>query len=324
MHRSILPDADEIRAAQARIAPHVLRTPLRYDAALSAQLGGEVLLKLECLQHGGSFKLRGALNAVMSLWPSERADGIVASSAGNHGIGVAMAAQRLGIRATIFVPSSAPAVKRDKIAALGAIVDTSQPSYDAAEDAAKAFAMRSGATFVSPCTGRSLLAGAGTVALEIFEERPDTATLVVCVGGGGLVGGMGGFVRSAAPQVRVLGAQSIKTNAMTLALAAGQAMDIPDEPTLCDGLAGRVDAEMYAQGKAALDAIATVSEDDVADAIRALHRDHGLVVEGSGAVGVAALRTGALTPTAFPTVVTISGANIERARWDALVAAGAQ
>lgn len=320
MPPSILPSAKEIREAHARIAAQVLRTPLRRDPELSAQLGGEVLLKLECLQHGGSFKLRGALNAVLTLSAAEREAGIVASSAGNHGIGIAMAAQRLGVRATIFVPSSAPGVKREKIASLGVTVDASQPSYDAAEDAAKAFAARTGATFVSPCTGRSLLAGAGTVALEIVEERPDIATLVICVGGGGLVGGMGGFVRDAAPQLRVLGAQSIKTNAMALALAAGHAIDIPDEPTLCDGLAGRVDDEMFQQGKAALDAIATVAETDVADAIRYLHRAHGLTVEGSGAVGVAALRSGALRPTAFPAVVTVSGANIERARWDALIA----
>ncbi len=324
MHERILPSAEEIRAAHTRIAPFVARTRLVHDAELSARVGGDVLLKLECEQHGGSFKLRGALNAVMTLSEAERAAGIVASSAGNHGIGVAMAAQRLGVPATVFVPSSAPSVKRDKIAALGATVDASQPSYDDAEDAAKAFAARSGATFVSPCTGRALLAGAGTVALEIFEERPDVATLVVCVGGGGLVGGMGGFVRDAAPAVRVLGAQSVKTNAMTLALAAGHAVDIPDEPTLCDGLAGRVDHAMFRQGTAALDAIATVEEPDVAEAIVYLHRAHGLRVEGSGAVGVAALRSGALTPKRFPVVVTISGANIEQARWDALLATAAQ
>ncbi len=316
----ILPSAEEIRAAQARIAPYVLRTPLVHDAELSARAGGEVLLKLECTQHGGSFKLRGALHALLALWPAERADGVVASSAGNHGIGVAMAAERLGVRAHIFVPSTAPAVKRAKIAAFGAIVDASQPTYDSAEDAAKLFAASSGATFVSPCTGQSLLAGAGTVALEIFEERPETATLVVCVGGGGLAGGMGGFARDAAPHVQVLGAQSVRTNAMTLALAAGHAMDIPDAPTLCDALAGRVDAEMFAQGRAALDGIAAVEEADVADAIRHLHRAHGLVVEGGGAVGVAALRSGALRPTAFPAVVTVSGANIDRARWDTIVA----
>lgn len=321
MPPSILPSAEEIRAAYARIAPYVKRTPLLRSRALSERLGGDVWLKMESDQHGGSFKLRGALSALLALWDSERADGVVASSAGNHGIGVAMAAQQLGLRATIFVPASAPDVKRQKIAALGATVNASQPSYDRAEDAAKAFARSSGATFVSPCTGRNLLAGAGTVALEIFEERPEIATIVVCVGGGGLAGGVGGFVRSAAANTRVLGAQSIRTNAMSLALAAGGAVELPDLPTLADGLAGRVDQEMYLQGKAALDAIATVEEADIAEAIRFLHTEHGAMVEGSGAVGVAALLTGAVRPDAFPVAVTVSGGNIERARWDALVSA---
>jgi threonine dehydratase len=306
---SILPSADEIRAAAVRIAPFVKRTPLVFSPTLSAQLGGEVLLKLECEQHGGSFKLRGALNALMSLSESQRKAGVVASSAGNHGIGVAMAAEQLGVQVTLFVPSSAPSVKRDKILAHGATIDASCDSYDTAEDAARTHAARTGATFVSPCTGRTLLAGAGTVALEILDARPDVATLVVCVGGGGLVGGMGGYARSAARHVRVLGAQSIRTNAMSLALAQGHAVDIPDLPTLADGLAGRVDDEMYRQGVAALDDIATVSEDAIAGAIRLLHRDHGIVVEGS------------VEPPAFPVAVTISGANIERTRWDALVSA---
>ncbi len=318
MSPSILPTADEIRAAHARIAPYVLRTPLLRSSALSEQLGGEVWLKMECEQYGGSFKLRGALNALLTLSAAERAAGVVASSAGNHGIGVAMAAQQLGVKATIFVPASAPEVKRAKIAKYGASINASQPSYDAAEEAAKKSAAKTGATFVSPCTGRELLAGAGTVALEIFDERPDIATLVVCVGGGGLAGGVGGFARSAASNTRILGAQSIRTNAMTLALAEGGAVDVPDLPTLADGLAGRVDDEMYLQGKAALDEIATVEEADIADAIRFLHREHGVVVEGSGAVGVAALRTGALKPSAFPVAVTISGGNIEQSRWLAL------
>jgi len=319
MDKSILPSAPEIRSAHERIAPYVLRTALVRSRALSEQLGGDVWLKMECEQHGGSFKLRGALNALMSLWEGERADGVVASSAGNHGIGVAMAAQQLGVRARIFVPASAPQVKRAKIASFGAEIDASQPSYDAAEDAAKRYALQMGATFVSPCTGRNLLAGAGTVAFEIFEERPEIATLVVCVGGGGLAGGIGGFVRSAANNTRVYGAQSVRTNAMSLALAAGGAVDVPDLPTLADGLAGRVDQEMYLQGKQALDGIATVEEADIAAAIRFLHEEHGAVVEGSGAVGVAALSSGALKVSAFPIAVTVSGGNIERARWDALV-----
>lgn len=319
MPASILPNADEVRAAYARISAYVLRTPLLRSRALSDALGGDVWLKMECNQHGGSFKLRGALNALLSLSAAERDAGVVASSAGNHGIGVAMAAHQLGVKSTIFVPASAPEVKRAKIAEYGATINASQASYDSAEDVAKQFAARVGATFVSPCTGRSLLAGAGTVALEILEELPNLASLVVCVGGGGLAGGVGGFVRSASVNTQLLGAQSVLTNAMSLALAQGGATDVPDLPTLADGLAGRVDEEMYLQGKAALDRIATVEEADIAEAIRFLHREQGAMVEGSGAVGVAALRSGALKVSAFPVAVTVSGGNIERVRWDALV-----
>lgn len=310
----ILPSAREVREAAARIQPHVLHTPLTRSDALSALLGGDVYLKLEQMQHGGSFKLRGALNALLTLPAEKRGAGVVASSAGNHGIGVAMAAKQLGIPATIFVPRSAPQVKREKIAALGATVDDRQSHYDAAEDAAKAFAAERGATFVSPCTGRALLAGAGTVALEMFSAAPDLRTLVVCVGGGGLVGGIGGYVRDAHAGAQILGAQSEATNAMSLAIAAGRPVDVPDLPTLCDGLAGRVDAEMFAQGKAALDAIVTVTEEDVAEAMRFLHREHGFTVEGSGAVGVAALRARRLVPRAFPVAVTVSGGNVDAAR----------
>ena len=319
---SILPSADEVRTAASRLAGLVTPTPLVTSPALSALVGGEVLLKLECQQDGGSFKLRGALHAMLALDDAARARGVVASSAGNHGIGIAMAAERLGVPATVFVPATAPRVKREKIAARGAQVVATEPTYDDAERAARAFAARTGATFVSPCTGRTLLAGAGTVALEVMTARPDVATMLVCVGGGGLAGGVGGYLREAAPTVRIVGAQSERTNAMALALASGQATDIPDLPTLADGLAGLVDAEMLAQGRAALDAIVTVEEDEIAEAIRFLQEAHGLVVEGSGAVGVASLRAGRVRPAQGPVAVIVSGANIDAARWASIVGAG--
>lgn len=317
--RTILPSPAEVRAAAARIAEVVARTPLIPSPALSGIAGGEVYLKLENRQVSGSFKIRGALNAMLSLDAAARARGVVASSAGNHGIGLAMAGARLGVPVRVFVPASAPRVKREKIAAQGAVVDASQPSYDEAERAARAWAEATGATFVSPCTGRTLLAGAGTVALEVLDDLPSLGTMVVCVGGGGLVGGIGGYLRGAANGVRVLGAQSVLTNAMTLALASGRPTDVPDVPTLADGLAGLVDAEMLAQGQAAIDAMATVPEAAIAEAIAWLHAEHGERVEGSGAVGVAALRARALRPQAFPVAVTVSGANIDDATWESIV-----
>lgn len=316
---SILPRPDEVRDAAARIAGVVTHTPLIPSPALSAIARGEVLLKLECQQVSGSFKIRGALNALLSLTPEQRARGVVASSAGNHGRGIAMAAERLGVAATVFVPASAPAIKRDGIAAHGARVDATSVNYDAAESAARRFAVETGATFVSPCTGRALLAGAGTVAKEVLDDLPALRTIVVCVGGGGLVGGIGGYLRGLAPGVRILGAQSVRTNAMALALESGQPTDIPNLPTLADGLAGLVDAEMLAQGQAALDGIVTVSEEEIADAITWAYHEHGLTVEGAGAVGIAAVRSRRLKPQAFPVVITVSGANIDAAKWRALV-----
>lgn len=317
---SILPTPLEIREAAARISGLVRRTPLRHSAALSAHVGGEVHLKLETEQLGGSFKLRGALHALLALPPVQRAAGVVASSAGNHGLGIAIAAEALGVRATVFVPFTAPVVKRAAMAAHGVKVEATQPTYDTAESAAREFARHTHATFISPCTGRALLAGQGTVGLEILEGLPSVGTIVVCVGGGGLCGGIGGYVRGTAGGVRILGAQSVRTNAMALALDAGHGVTIPDLPTLADGLAGLVDDEMYAQGRASLDAIVTVEEDEIADAIRWLHREEGVTAEGAGAVGVAALLSGRLKPQAFPVAVTVSGGNIDASRLAGILA----
>src|SRR5262249_14115339 len=162
-------------------------------------------------------------------------------------------AKHFNTPATIFVPTAAPEVKRNGITALGATIDTTQPHYDAAMDAAKAFARERGATFINPCLGEMLLAGQGTVALEILGEVPALASLVVNVGGGGLLGGCGALVRAVAPRVRIIGAQSEKTAAMSRSLAAGRLVEIENEPTLADGLAGQIDDEAFDIGKHALD-----------------------------------------------------------------------
>ena len=306
-----LPSALDVRAAAARIAPGIVRTELRRCDTLSRFLGGDVWLKLECEQRTGSFKIRGATNALALLSPARRAAGVVTASAGNHGLGLATAAAALGVGIRVYVPRTSPAVKRDKIAATGATIDATAGHYDAAEALARAEAARTGATFVSPCTGYALLAGQGTVALEAHDDLPEMGTILAGVGGGGLAGGIAGFLRDAAPEVRILGAQSERTNAMALALRAGVPTEIPDLPTLADGLAGLVDSEMLAQGKAALDGIATVAERSIAEAIAFLWIEEGLKVEGAGAVGVAALISGTIIPVRYPLVVVVSGGNID-------------
>jgi threonine dehydratase len=307
--------AADVLAAARRLHGIIRQTPLVRSQPLSTLAGGDVWLKLENQQITGSFKLRGAYNALATLDAETRGRGIVASSAGNHGLGVAWAAKALGITATIFVPSTAPRVKRDGIAALGATVDDTQPHYDAAMDAAKAHAVAHGKAYINPCLGDMLLAGQGTVALEILAELPSVRTLVVPVGGAGLLGGTASLVRRVAPDVHIVGAQSERTRAMSTSLEAGRVTGVPVEPTLADGLAGQIDEEAFDIGRNGLDAMVQVSEDDIADSIVWFASTHGARVEGAGAVGVAAIRSNALTSELrFPAAVIVSGGNIDEDR----------
>jgi len=309
----ILPSAQQVRDAHDRIRAHVVRTTLVRSDTLSEFLGGDIWLKCECDQGTGSFKLRGATNVLALMDPAQRARGVVASSAGNHGAGIAAAAHALGLACTVYVPSVAPAAKRDRISAMGATVDASAPHYDAAEALARAYAARTGATFVSPCTGLDLMAGQGTVALEILDNLPTVRTIITNVGGGGLCGGMGGFLNDAAPHVALIGAQGDRTNAMARALASNAPADDDHQPTICDGLAGLVDEEMLAQGRASLTRVAVAPESAVRDAIAYLWIEEGIKVEGAGAAGVAAVLAGTAGAFEFPCAIVISGGNIDPA-----------
>ena len=323
MPPSPLPSPVAIFAAARRLADVARRTPLTRSAALSEAAGGDVYLKRENEQVTGSFKVRGAYNAIALIPPADRERGVVASSAGNHGLGVAYAARRLGVPATVFVPSTAPAVKREGIRRLGAIVDASQRDYDAAMALAQAYARERRARFVNPCLGDDLLAGQGTVALEILSELPEVASVVVSVGGGGLAGGIGGFLRPVAPSVRLAGAQSVETAAMAHSLAAGRVVEIASTPTLADGLAGQIDDAGLAIGRAALDEVVTVTEAEIAATIAMLAAEEQMVVEGSGAAAAAAVLHGRLSLLPTPAVIVVSGGNIDPARHEAMVRAGA-
>lgn len=306
--------ATDILAAARRIAPLIARTPLRRSDALSRLAGGDVFLKLETEQVTGSFKARGAFNTLATMRAEDRKRGVVASSAGNHGLGVAIAARHFGVKATIYVPRTAPEVKRRGIESLGAAVNADAPDYDAAMELALAHAAEHGASFIHPCLGDPLIAGQGTVALEIVEELPSLGTIIVPVGGAGLLAGTGALLRRIAPDVRILGAQSVRTAAMARSLAAGHVVPIPNEPTLADGLAGGIDEFALDVGRHALDGMVVLEEDAIADAIRFLRTEESVVSEGSGAVGVAALRTGALRVERFPVAIVISGRNIDESR----------
>lgn len=320
----ILPTLASVEASALALRSVLSPTPLRHSEALSALVGVPVWLKLECAQVTGSFKVRGAYTVLHRMSAEDRALGIVASSAGNHGLGVAWAAHHFGAPATLYVPQHAPQVKKDGIAALGTTVNDTADDYDHAMVLAKAHATREGVPFINPCLGQDLLAGQGTVALEILAECPTVQHLYVCVGGGGLLGGVGAVMRRDAPSVRIVGAQSVRTAAMTRSVAAGHVVEIASERTLADGLAGQIDDEALAIGQACLDDIVALREAAIGDAIGWLHTHEGLRVEGAGAVTVAALldavRAGR-APVTGPIVAIVSGRNIDADRHAALLAA---
>ncbi|HEY2376944.1 MAG TPA: pyridoxal-phosphate dependent enzyme [Gemmatimonadaceae bacterium] len=312
----------EVLAASRRIHDLVRRTSLVRSVALSELAQGDVFLKLENEQITGSFKLRGAMNSIASLPADVRARGIVASSAGNHGLGIAYAARYFNTPATIFVPRTAAQVKRDGIAALGATLDSSQPHYDAAMAAALAFAEERGATFINPCFGNALIAGQGTVALEILSDLPNMASLVVNVGGGGLLGGCASLLRAVAPDARIVGAQSEKTAAMARSMAAGRVVEIDDEPTIAEGLAGQIDEAGLEIGQKSLDEIVVVSEAQIGHTIAWLWRNHAARVEGAGAVATAAVFHRLVHSLPTPAAIIVSGGNIDAERFEKLVEGG--
>lgn len=304
----------EIHAARRRITGAVRRTPLDRSGRLGERVGAEVRLKLECWQRTRSFKIRGAYNAVAALDDAARARGLVAASAGNHGQGVALAASELGARAAVFVPADAPATKQERIEALGAELIRVQGGYDDAEAAAARYAEARGATFVHAFDDPAVVAGQGTLGLEILAQMPEVRTVVVPVGGGGLVAGIGTALKDASDgRIRIVGVQSEATAAMHAALAAGRPVDLEFGPTLADGLSGAVSEVSYRRARGVIDEMRLVPETAIRDAIRFLFRCDGVVAEGSGAVGVAALLGGHVEVDG-PTAVVVSGGNIDAAR----------
>lgn len=307
------PGPADVVAARDRIAGSVRRTPLERSVWLSEWSGVDVFLKLECWQRTRSFKMRGAANAVALLPPEARRRGIVTASAGNHGQALALAAAEAGVPATVFVPADAPGTKKGRIRSFGATLDETEPDYDAAERAAQAFASERGAFFIHGFSDPAVVAGQGTVGLEILEELPAVREIVVPVGGGGLAGGIGIAVASAAAPVRIIGVQSSRTIAMYEAFRAGRVVDTPITPTLADGLAGCTDERAFALARRVIHELHLVEEAAIAAAIRDHHRHDGILVEGAAAVCAAALITVPLELHG-PVVLVVSGGNIDGAR----------
>ena len=301
---------DDVRRAAERIRGHVVRTPLERSAALSERCGADVWLKLECFQATGAFKLRGALNALLT----SKADRVVTASAGNHGLGVARAASLLGVSATVVVPETASEAKVEALRQSGAELLQRGPTYDEAEAEGLRLARERGVPFISAYNDEAVVAGGGTIALEILEDAPQTGTLVVPAGGGGLIGGIGVAAHGLRPDVAIFGVQSVASPALHAALEAGAIVPVEVKPSLADGLAGNVEEATITLGllKTHVRDVVLVEEAEIAEAMRWLLVHERVVVEGSAAVGVAALLTGRLQADG-PTAVILTGRNVSAA-----------
>jgi threonine dehydratase len=322
------PTLPEVRAARARIAPRIRRTPLVRSEWLSRPGQGEVFLKLESLQVTHSFKARGALNALLALRERLPAGSppplVVTASAGNHGLALAWAAELAGAKVVIFTPRNAPTTKLDAIRGYRADLRPEAATYEDAERLAKQFAAATGAHFISAYSHPDLLTAIGSIALEILEDLPGVGRMVVPVGGGGLVAGIAAAAKAVKPSIEIAGVEVEASHAFTSSLAAGRIVEVEVAPTLADGLAGNMDPENLAFPivRSLVDRVEVVSEEALRLAVAGLVRHEHLVAEGAGAVGVAAvledklLRGDRLQARApgEATAIVISGSNIDAER----------
>ena len=281
---------DDVRAAEARLKGLIAVTPCPYSERLSVLTGSRVFVKLENLQMTGSFKERGAANLLLQLDAAERARGVITASAGNHGLAVAFHAGRLGIAATIVMPEWAPLIKVTSARRYKAHVILFGANFDEAYAHALAIAAEHGMVFVHPFDDPRVIAGQGTIALEIAEQVPDLDAVVVPVGGGGLIGGVAVALKGLKPAARVIGVQSEEMPGMRAALQAGERVTVPAAATIADGIAvRRVGLHTLALAQRFVDEVVTVSEEEIANAILLLLEIEKTVVEGAGAVALAAL-----------------------------------
>jgi threonine dehydratase len=302
----------EIEAAQARIAPFVLRTPLVATTALSAELGHPVSLKLETLQVTGSFKLRGATNAMLSLSDEQRARGVVTASSGNHGPALACAASSLGVAATICLSGMVPTNKVANVRAHGGMPEIAGRNYDQSMVHCLDLVKTRRLTLVHPFDDPIIVAGAGTVGLELLEDGPGLDTVLVPLSGGGLLAGIAIAIKASAPQVRVIGVSMENGASMVQSLKAGRPVDVEEVETLADALGGGIGLDnqwTFDTVRDLVDDCVLVSEERIAMAMRFLFETQGLVAEGAGAVGIAALMSGAVRCEG-PAACVITGRNI--------------
>jgi threonine dehydratase len=303
----------DVEAALARIRDRIYLSPCARSETFSRLTGAEAYLKLENLQMTGSFKERGALHRLLGLTPAERERGLITASAGNHAQGVAYHAGRLGLPATIVMPETTPIIKVASTRAHGARIVLSGGSYDEAYAEARRLEQAEGLTFIHPFDDPGVIAGQGTIGLELLDQIPDLDAVVVPVGGGGLVAGIGLAVKGRRPNLRVIGVQTELLASMLAGLEAGKPVTLEPAQTLADGIAVKRTGDLTLElAKKVVDEVVTVSEEEIASAILYLLEKEKTVVEGAGAVGVAALMHHRIRDVGGKRVVAVvSGGNID-------------
>ena len=304
---------ETVRQAHARIAGGLRATPSAVSRPLSDLAGMGIILKHDYQQFTGSFKERGARNALLSLSSEQRSRGVVAASAGNHALGLAYHGAQLGIAVTVVMPLTAPRIKADRCRQLGAHVLQHGNTYDESAAFAVRFAEQQGATYVHPFDDLNVIAGQATLALEALFAFPEADAFVVPVGGGGLLAGVATVVKSLRPDALVIGVEPAHAPGLAVALGAGKPVRVPVSASLADGLAvAQTGEKTFAITQSLVDRVVTVTEDDLAGAVSPLHDRENVVVEGAGAAGLAACLSGKLPELARKQVVVpLTGRNID-------------
>jgi threonine dehydratase len=304
--------ASAARRAAARIADKIRRTPLMRSAAFSERLEADVWFKLENRQITGSFKLRGAINRLLTLTDDQRARGCVAASSGNHGAAVACAMRELGVTGLIFVPEGTSPAKVEKIRNYGGTVEFFGTDGLDTEQHAREYAAQHGMFYLSPYNDEAVVAGQGTIGVEILEQLPDVEVVFIAVGGGGLIGGVGSVLKDHDRGIRVIGCQPHASPVMARSIEAGEILDMPSQPTLSDGTAGGIEpgAITYPMNQAVVDEWVEVDEKQIAAAMRLYMDREGDLVEGAAGVAVAGLLERAADVAGKKVVVVICGGNV--------------
>jgi threonine dehydratase len=305
-------DVAAVEAARRRLRDAIVQTPCAYSQTLSELTGARCFVKLENVQMTGSFKERGAANLLLQLGPEERRRGVIAASAGNHGLAVAFHAARLGVPATIVMPEYAPLIKVTNARRYGAEVVLHGSNYDEAYERARALEAERGLIFVHPFDDPRVVAGQATLGLEVLEQVPEVEALIVPVGGGGLIGGVALAVKGARPDVQVIGVQAAALPAMSRSLDAGERVRVDAAPTIADGIAvRRVGALTFELARTWVDRVVTVDEEELSNAVLLLLEIEKTVVEGAGAAPLAALLNRPLGLERRSVVLVLSGGNID-------------